>query len=108
MSNLKFLKTIKDLLDIDETDAAKSLLEAEISYETLQEVKNNPTTYIYPYNLHVMANIATNEGAMSDWLVEFKIMTCNAETIIVHSAIWAVLKIAGHDMGNIEIDPYWD
>jgi hypothetical protein len=108
MDKLKFLKTIKELLDINETDAAKTLLEVEISYETLQEVKNNPTTYIYPYDPHFMDNTATNDSAIADWLVEFKKVTCNAETIVVHPTTWTVLTIAAHDMSNVVIDSYWD
>jgi hypothetical protein len=108
MNKLKFLKTINELLDTNETDAAKTLLEVEISYETLQEVKNNPTTYIYPYDPHFMKNTASNDSATADWLAEFKKVTCNAEKIIVHPTTWAVLTMSDHDMGNVVIDPYWD
>jgi hypothetical protein len=108
MNKLKFLKKIKELLDINEIDAAKTLLEQEISYKALQKVKNTPKIYVYPHDQHFMDNTATNDNAIADWLAEFKKVTCDCETIIVHPTTWNVLTMAGHDMSNVVKAHCWN
>lgn len=114
MTDIAFLTTIKDLLDINDVETATIFLEGEIRYRTLQEVKSRPTTYIFPYDVNLMDNIleATRHDSMPEfftkWLTDFKKVTSDAEIIIVHPVTMTALHAVGYDMDRIECDTYWD
>lgn len=114
MTDINFLVTIRDLLDINDVESAKVLLEGEIRYERIQEIKRRDTTLIYPFvdgELDELVESCFQDNPadyFTEWLVEFKAATKDAETIVVHPTTYTVLHVTGTDLTNIVIDPYWD